>query len=71
MGTTYFFLEEYDQALESFLSIKSQNQGYIQYWLGLCYFMKEDYIKAREHLDSAIYLGVEVDPSLMETLKST
>lgn len=70
IGVTYYYLEKYDQAIDSFLSMKHQDQGYIQYFLGLCYFMKKDYSKSKEHIDRAIYLGTEIDSSIMEVLNS-
>ena len=77
LGTFYFELKKYDDAIENFnksVSLyntlkPSAEQAYAYYNLGLCYMEKENYSKAENHLNQAktIYETIRI-PDAIELL---
>jgi signal transduction histidine kinase len=73
LGTTYFELKKWDDALESFTKsadlynqlIPSTNYAFCYYSIGLCYMSLEKFEKAEENFDKAesIYNLLKIDAS--------
>ena len=68
LAITYFFLEEYDIALNLFFEIDYNTKNYLNYWIGLCYFGKEDYLRAKIYLQQAVDSGMDVEQEIIDFL---
>lgn len=70
MAINYFFLEQYDIALNLFLQLNYQSKEYLSYWIGLTYLAKEDLINGRVYLQKAVDSGMEVEQEITDFLNS-
>ncbi len=70
LAVAYYFNEQYDKAISTFLALKVQTKPYINYLLGLSYAAKKDFVNAKFYLNKAITGGQEVPQEVTDYINS-
>lgn len=70
LAVAYYFNEQYDKAISTFLALKVQTKPYINYFLGLSYAAKKDPVNAKFYLNKAITEGQEVPQEVTDYINS-
>jgi tetratricopeptide (TPR) repeat protein len=71
LALSYYFLENYDQTISLLLQTSLENKGSNNFWLGLAYLNKKDFIHARIYFQKAVNLGMEVPPEVQSFLDNS
>ncbi|MCX6740149.1 MAG: tetratricopeptide repeat protein [Candidatus Parcubacteria bacterium] len=69
LANSYFYLGQYQQAIDLFKQTTLDNKPFNNYMLGLCYYALKDEDNARTYLQKAVDMGYEPEPEVREFLE--
>lgn len=70
LGMAYFFNEDYDTSLSYFFDTDYENDGLMNFWIGLNYLLKEDDLNAKYYFRQAQALGYPLSAEYIQYINS-
>lgn len=70
LGIIYVLSENFDKAISLLLKTNLNVSASKNYWLGLAYLGKKDFVNAKKYLQKSADMGMELDPQIESFLNS-